>query len=127
MLAPSGLGSSPCSSGVTPIGASIESSTKNKTMRFFSCDFGDGVSCKVETADSAPEDKKSHIRVVEFFGKVKPKHLRPYIAWMNSVNQTLSDEWGVTLMHVYLLDKKHEHIDVWLYAPGKPPKRIKST
>jgi len=41
---------------------------------------------------------------------------------MNTVNQSLADEWKLKLMHVFLSSKKGHQI--WIYEPGKSPERV---
>jgi hypothetical protein len=95
-------------------------------MKTFCCDFGDGVSCKtiVEDACPRPKDGFNHIRGVEWSGKTTVKHLRPYIAWMNSVNQTLANEWGVKLMHTFGTKPGFAEFEIWVYEPGGRPKKV---
>lgn len=92
-------------------------------MKTFTCDFGGGVSCKVQTTDSAPEKGGSHVRSVEWTGKPSKKTIRPYIGWMNSVNKTLADEWGVKLMHIYQISPNWTDWEAWFYEPNKPPQK----
>lgn len=63
----------------------------------------------------------SHILKTEWSRRPGPKDLRPYIAWMNSINKQLADEWGLKIMHVY--QTIPTGCEVWVYEPGRPPKR----
>lgn len=94
-------------------------------MKTFRCDFGNGVACEVSVPDAAPpkQTPTGHILAVQWEGKPTKAVLRPYIAWMNSVNALLAQEWGVKLMHVFLDTPSSG--DMWSYEPGKPPKFIK--
>lgn len=93
-------------------------------MKTFSCNFGGGVSCTVQVPDVAPPKDKpeAHIREHAWTGKATPALLRPYIAWINSVNTLLAKEWGVKLMHCFQVGKGK--FEVWVYEPDKPPKRV---
>ena len=93
-------------------------------MRTFKCDFGDGVTCKVQVADVLPEKGKAHIQKFEWTGKPSRQVIQPYIAWINSVNQLLADEWGVVLMHIFQTSPKWQEWEMWTYAPNKQPERI---
>lgn len=88
-------------------------------MRTFRCQFSKDLSCKVAVSDNPPERGTSHIQLVEWDGKPSPKFLRPYIAWMNSVNKTLADEWGIIIMYTYLTPAP----EIWIFEPGKPPEK----
>jgi hypothetical protein len=89
-------------------------------MKTFKAQFGN-VTCEIKTTDTPPQKGERHIQSVEWTGKVTPALLRPYIAWMNSVNQTLANEWGIKMMHVFQLSKGWERVEVWEYEPnGKP-------
>jgi len=95
-------------------------------VRTFSCSFGGGVSCKTLIEDTAPPKAgESHIRGVEWSGKATSRHLRPYIAWMNSVNQTMADVWGAKLMHVFGTEPGFKKFEIWVYEPGGHPKKVK--
>ena len=91
-------------------------------MKTFVCNFGYGLVCKVEATDSVPPKGQPHIRKVEWSRKPKLKSLRPYVAWMNSVNQQLASEWNVKLMHIFQLSRDWKDHEVWVYEPNKPPK-----
>lgn len=60
-----------------------------------------------------------HIQNVVWDGNPNATILRPYINWMNSVNQTLSDKWKMKLMHCYLIKK--DLVEIWGFEPGKQP------
>ena len=95
-------------------------------MRTFCCDFGDGVSCKTIIEDACPpKGGFNHIPGVEWSGKTRVRHMRPYIAWMNSVNQTLADEWKVKLMHVFQTAPGWRMFEIWVYVPGSHPQKVK--
>lgn len=87
----------------------------------FSCSFGKGVVCTAEAPDEPPLKGSPDIHRVEWTGRPSPKVLRPYIAWMNSVNQVLANTWDMKLMHVYMLSKGRT--ETWTYEPGKGPQR----
>lgn len=92
-------------------------------MKVFECNFGEGVSCRAEVCDNPPPKGTAHIQKVEWTRRPTLKTLRAYIGWMNSVNKTLSDEWGFNLMHIYEVGPGQ--VEVWTYKPGMPPKKIK--
>ena len=94
-------------------------------MKTFKCNFGKGVSCELQVTDAPPEKGSSHILACEWSGERTLKHLRPYVAWMNTVNKTLADEWGVKLLHVF--QTSSTQVEMWSYEPGKAPKLIKET
>lgn len=91
-------------------------------MKTFKCNFGNGVTCEVQTTDLPPEPNSRHIQKMEWTGKPTKAVLRPYVAWINSVNKLLADEWGVKMMHVFQLSATT--YEAWCYEPGKPPKRV---
>jgi hypothetical protein len=93
------------------------------TQRFH-CAFGGGVSCSVTVDRSKyrPGQQCSHL-TVEWSGIPTAKICRPYVAWMNSVNQTLADAWQVTLLYVYLLPGGL--VEGWTFKPGDRPRRVK--
>lgn len=92
-------------------------------MKTFKCNFGKKLSCEVHVPDVAPPHGSKHIQKIEWSGKPTLKVIRPYIAWMNSVNQTLADEWGIKIMHVF--QTSPTTVEAWSYEPGKPPELIK--
>jgi hypothetical protein len=89
-------------------------------MKRFHRDFGRGVSCTVQVADTPPTDQSSPVRETHWTWKAGPQHLRAHIGWMNSVNKEMADQWGVRLMHVFLVG--NGRIKPWVYEPGEPPK-----
>lgn len=91
-------------------------------MRTYKCSFGNGVSCEIKVTNSPPELGSKHIKEVVWDGEFGKWTIRPYIAWMNSVNKSLADEWGIKLMHVYMISQTEQ--EAWVYAPGKPPKKV---
>lgn len=95
-----------------------------KFMKTFKCNFGKGVTCQVQVTDTAPPKGTAHIQKFEWSGKPSLRVIRPYVAWMNSVNKMLADEWGVKLMHVFQTKPRWEDGEVWVYEPGKQPKRV---
>jgi hypothetical protein len=97
---------------------------KDGGVRTFKCDFGNGVACEVQVADALPEKGKHHIQKFVWSGKPTREVIQPYIAWMNSVNQLLADEWGVVLMHVFQTSPKWQEWETWTYAPNKQPQRV---
>ena len=89
-------------------------------MRLFKCDFGDGLTCEVSISETLPPEGSTHIQS-HFWSKTPSKKvLRPYVAWMNSVNQQLANEWNKCLMHTYQVDKKIW--ECWIFIPGEKPK-----
>ena len=90
-------------------------------MKTFSCQFGSGVTCTVEITDDQPAAGRTHILRTVWTGSPTPKVLRPYIAWMNSVNQQLADTWQAKLMHVF--QTSPTAAEVWIYQPGGKPIR----
>lgn len=90
-------------------------------MKTFKCNFGRGVVCEYQAPETAPKQGEFTPRF-EWTGKPTPRLLRPYIAWVNSVNKTLCDEWGISLIHVFLTGPNRQ--ETWVYTPGRPPKKI---
>lgn len=88
-------------------------------MRLFKCDFGGGVTCEVQIHDKFEDAVNSHIQGHAWEGNPTKKHIRPYVAWMNSVNQQLADEWGKTLCHTYQVEKGLW--EMWVFKPGSRP------
>ncbi len=91
-------------------------------MKTFKCNFGK-TQAKVIVSDNPPEEGSSHILEVEWSGEMTPKVIRPYIGWMNGINQRLADEWGVKLMHIYQLKPGWEDVEIWTYEPDGKPKK----
>lgn len=89
-------------------------------MKTFKCDFGKGVTATMTVMDTPPEKGKNHIQGIEWTGNRTQRHIRPYIAWCNSVQEQLSNEWGIKIMQCYEVTK--DKWDVWMFEPGKPPK-----
>lgn len=75
-----------------------------------------------DSAPKAGEGTTSHVREIKWTGQITSRMVRPYIAWMNSVNQTLANEWRVKLMHVYQTGPGWSKAEVWVYEPDRPPK-----
>ena len=90
--------------------------------QIFRCSFGQGVAATIRVCKEPPAKGSSHILGVEWSGQPKKKHLKKYIAWMNSVNQQLADTWKLSLMHVY--QTAPQNVEVWTYAPGEKPRRV---
>ena len=94
-------------------------------MKTFRCNFGNGLSVEMQTTDEPPV-AGSHIQVIKWFGNRPNKSLfRPYVAWVNSVNKTLTDEWGLVMLHLFQIDTLR--VEIWKYEPGKPPKCLGRT
>ena len=91
-------------------------------MKTFKCNFGKGVACEIHVTDAAPAKGERHILKVEWTGEPGPRVLRPYIAWINSVNQTLADEWNRKIGQVFQVSDTK--IEKWIYEPGKQPRRV---
>lgn len=92
-------------------------------MKTFKCNFGKKLSCVIQVPDEAPPRGSKHIQKIEWSRKPTLKVIRPYIAWMNSVNQMLADEWGIKIMHVF--QTSPTTVEAWGYEPGKQPELIK--
>ena len=91
-------------------------------MKTFTCQFGSGTSCTVQVTDDIPPQGTAHIQNVEWTGTPSPKLLRPYIGWMNSVNQQLANQWGASLMHMFMVAPAKA--EVWIYKPGEKPQLV---
>jgi hypothetical protein len=91
-------------------------------MKIFECNFGKGVICTVHIDDRPTENGTITIRNMEWSSKPGKWIIQPHIAWTNTVNQSLADEWKLKLMHVFLSSKKGHQI--WIYEPGKSPERV---
>jgi hypothetical protein len=93
-------------------------------VRTFSCNFGRGISCTVYVSDKPPAKGSTHIQNFEWSGKPGPWIMESYKSWIHRVNEQLSKEWNLRLMHVFLLKKNKQ--EVWVYAPGEPGKKASS-
>lgn len=91
-------------------------------MKTFKCQFGQGVACEMQVTDAPPAPGSNHMLKVEWEGRPSRRVLRPYVAWVNSVNKTLADEWGIKMMHVFQIAPGT--LESWVYEPGRPPKRV---
>ncbi|HEU4344078.1 MAG TPA: hypothetical protein VFU31_21190 [Candidatus Binatia bacterium] len=93
-------------------------------IRTFKCNFGKDVGCSVEIDDTPPavtsEYSQMAARKVEWTGKPTAAVMRPYVGWMNSVNQQMANEWGRKLMHVFMFDKLGQSFEIWAYEPHVP-------
>lgn len=70
-------------------------------MKTFFCDFGGGITCECKAADNPPE-RGNHIQEMVWTGDHKKPEILPlYMNWICSVDQQLSNEWGVNLMRVF--------------------------
>jgi len=124
----------PCDA-VEPVAAAVdlrdaggaESGQGEPGMKRFKCNFGHGVKCEVSVSDPPPEKGKSHILGIAWTGQPTLKVMRPYINWMNDVNQTMANEWGVKIMHVYQMSKSWNDAEMWCFEPGKTPQRVVAT
>jgi hypothetical protein len=90
-------------------------------MKTFTHDFGDGVICTLEIADPV-EGNSGGPRKVNWSKLGTGSLTRRYVAWMNSVNCQLANEWQVSLCHVFRLGQFEQ--EAWGYWPGKPPKLL---
>lgn len=93
-------------------------------VRTFKCDFGNGITCEMQVAAALPEKGKHHIQKLKWTGQPTRSVIRPYIAWVNSVNQQLANEWGVSLMHIFQTSPRWQEWETWGYAPNSEPQRI---
>lgn len=95
-------------------------------MKTFKCNFGKGLNCTIQVSDSPPDKGSAHIQKIEWDGKPTKKVIRPYVAWINSVNQQLADEWGVKIMHVFQVKPgwTPESLETWVYEPDGAPERV---
>lgn len=96
-------------------------------MKTFKHDFGKGVTCEIEVTDSPPSSipdspASGHILSAKWTGSRTDKMIPQYIAWINSVNKQLADEWDVKMMHVF--DPPNGQMQAWLYEPGQNPRRM---
>lgn len=91
-------------------------------MKTFKCNFGKGVMCEMQVADTPPEKGTKHILGMAWEGKPNGRHMRQYIAWVNAVNKTLADEWGIKIMHVF--QTAPNSFEAWEYEPNKAPKLV---
>lgn len=89
-------------------------------MLTFRCDFGRGISCEVHIADEPPT-QGSHLRRITWHGRPTARVIRPYIVWMNSVNEVLANRWAVSFIHAFKTSKTT--MEVWTYRPGKIAER----
>jgi hypothetical protein len=96
-------------------------------MKTFSCNFGKGVSCTIHVSDSPPEKGQAHIQKFEWSIKPTLKVIRPYVAWINSVNQHLANEWGIKIMHVFQVRPgwSLKSLETWAYEPNGNPTRVR--
>lgn len=98
-------------------------------MKTFICNFGNGVTCKIQTTDTATPGGASHILKTEWINmpqkitkRTRDRYIKKYISWINSVNQILANEWNTKIM--YLIQKSKYEYEAWEYTPNKPPKNI---
>lgn len=92
-------------------------------MKIFVKRFSKTLGVTVEVSDVPPE-RGSHILGTRWDGQC-PLNFRPYIAWMNQVNQSMAEEWNEPIAHIYMTGGVKS--ETWLYRPGKRPKRTKVT
>lgn len=88
-------------------------------MREFVLEFEKGLRCRYRTKGK-PSVGQEHRPSIEWEGgKPTPDEFPQYRDWINGINQTLSNEWQMKLMHVFMLSPtKHE---VFAYEPGGQP------
>ena len=91
-------------------------------MKTFSCDFGSGVGCRVEVPEVPPPNGQVSGLVFAWTGRPTRKVIRPYVQWMNTVNEQLANDWGIKLMYVYQVSKTG--LEAWVFEPGKPGERV---
>jgi len=91
-------------------------------MPLFKCDFGGGITCEVKISETFPEKGKTHIVEHQWSRHPNKNIVRPYVAWMNTVNQQMANQWGQRLMHCYQVGKNLW--EFWLYVPGEKPKMV---
>jgi len=97
-------------------------------MKTFSIAFGGGISCTVQTPDQQPSANSRLIQNTVWRGpsvsnlpKAKRQKIwRTYVAWINSINTQLANEWNTTILHVFLIGP--DQCEPWEYVPGKPPR-----
>ena len=92
-------------------------------MKTFSCDFGGGVFCELAVSETPPSTGLSHILDLRWTGAPQKRHIRPYLRWVQTVNQQLANEWQVRLVHV--VQTKRRRWQVWSYEPGRQPSLLK--
>lgn len=80
-----------------------------------------------DTPPAEGEDVQREIEWTDPLTKRGKWVIRPYIGWMNGVNQFLADKWKKKVMHVYLLDSKFGRTESWIYEPGQKPSLVQST
>ena len=90
-------------------------------MKTFKCSFGD-TTCEVQVTDDPPKKGSSHIIDVHWTGRRSAKLIRPYIVWMNSVNQIVADEWNKKILHAYQITRSIT--EAWVFEPGGKPKKV---
>lgn len=92
----------------------------------FTATFDGKFKCTVKVSDNPPEDGTSHIQQIEWEPDIPRnqvlKIIRPYIAWMNSVQTILATAWDKKILYMY--QTSNTHWDVWSFEPNKRPKFI---
>lgn len=95
-------------------------------MKTFKCNFGKGLSCTIHVSETPPPKGQPHIQKFEWSKRPSMKVTRPYVAWINSVNQQLANEWGIKIMHIFQVGSgwSPESLETWGYEPNGKPTRI---
>lgn len=87
-------------------------------MKHFECDFGNGVKASMDVPDDY--DPKYQPKI-QWTGEPTKRLTRPYVTWINQVNQTLANEWGKRLVQVIRTHKDWNKAEIWAYKPGGKP------
>jgi hypothetical protein len=81
------------------------------------------IRCTVTAPDEPPP--RGSISTLDFQWterRLKKKHVRQYIQWILEVNRICADRWQTRVM--YCVQITATTAQMWLFEPGKAPKRI---
>lgn len=88
-------------------------------------DFGGGVRATVTMDSVYHAGSQPPERVVKWnvpVNDLTTAIFRPYVDWMNEINQRVSNHWNVKMAQVYMMDGMT--CEAWAFEPGKAPRLI---
>ncbi len=91
-------------------------------MREFVLTYPDGLRFKYVTKGKPAPGTNHQVQIIHEGREPGPDDFDRYKAWIIETTRTLAAEWGIPLIHVFVLrpDKR----ETWGFEPGEAPKQL---
>ena len=80
--------------------------------------------CEVVVDDQPPGDSQHYLNFYWYprLPRLTPALTKEYTLWVCSINQLLSNKWGIKLLHC--IQVSLDVWEFWSFAPGEEPKLL---